>query len=291
MRRWLVEQLSHARGGDAADRRECQALADRLLAAVDDRSRVVLEVMGRRYDEGELDRVAGWLDRVVAGEPVQHVVGWTEFRGLRIACGPEALIPRPETEELVGWFLEGMAERVVTVGRDGPIRVVDLGTGSGCIALAVKSARPDWEVWGVDRSEAALNLARRNGEALGLQVHWAQWDMLEPALPDGPQCWDGMVSNPPYIPHSEAATLSAHVREREPHEALFVPDSAPLLFYIALRRWAESQLAPGGCLAAECHVEFTQDVAECWQLEGAETEVLCDLQGAERAVRLVRHNT
>lgn len=264
-------------------------MADRLVAGIDDRSRTVLEMVGRRYDESELNRLGRWLDQVLDGAPVQHAVGWTEFRGLRIRCSPMALIPRPETEEVVEWFLEGMAAGWAARPGDEPVRVMDFGTGTGCMALAVKAARPHWEVWGVDVSEEALALARENGRELGLDVNWLKGDMLEGTGEGGPMTVHGIVSNPPYIPESEAVEMEAHVRDREPHLALFVPDSEPLRFHNALLRFAETALEAGGCMLAECHPKFTRSVADCWQLEGAETEVLIDLQGAERAVRMVRH--
>lgn len=288
VRQWVGRKLSGSGLAIWADERECRQAADRIMAGVDDRSRVILEALDRRYDEGELNRIAACLDQVLEGMPVQHAVGWTEFRGLRIACGPEALIPRPETEEVVGWWLEGMAE----IGRDrrevGPVRVLDVGTGTGCMALAIKAERPHWEVWALDADPGALALARSNGAALGLEVHWVLGDALEADWPSLSSDWDGIISNPPYIPQSEEAELAPHVREREPHKALFVPDGDPLLFYRALAREAPRYLRKAGCMVAECHAQFTREVADCWQLEGARTEVLIDLQGAERAVRLIR---
>ena len=289
VRRWLRATLSETGASWSMEERECAALADRLMAGLDDRHRATLEAVDRRYDEGELDRLGGWLDRLVSGEPVQHVVGWTEFRGLRLACDASALIPRPETEEVVTWFLEGVDRMMDFRRRKGPVKVVDFGTGSGCIALAIKAARPHWEVWALDVSDSALALARANGAALGLEVNWVQGDLLAGAVGDLPQSVDGLVSNPPYIPLKERADMDAHVRDKEPALALFVPDADPLCFYRALAVQAERLLQEGGCLLAECHFQFTRQVADCWQLEAAETEVLSDLQGAERAVRQIRH--
>jgi len=289
VRRWLQEVLLKNVGAGSSEERECRGIADRLMAGIDDRSRTVLEMVGRRYDESELNRLGVWLDQVLDGAPVQHAVGWTEFRGLRILCSPKALIPRPETEEVVEWFLEGMAAGLAEGSSDEPVRVMDVGTGTGCIALAIKAARPHWEVWGVDVSEAALALARQNGRELGLDVNWLRGDMLKGTGEGGPITVHGIVSNPPYIPEAEAVDMEPHVRDREPHLALFVPDSDPLCFHRALLQHAEIRVGVGGCVVAECHPKFTRSVADCWQLEGAETEVLIDLQGAERAVRMVRH--
>ena len=286
VRGWLSKSLVASFGSPRPDERECRAIADRIMAGVDERSRALLEAVDRRYDETELNRMAGWMDRVLAGEPVQYVLGWTEFRGLRILCNSAALIPRPETEELVSWLLEKMDH---WNGPGKQVRVVDVGTGTGCVALSIKQARPNWEVWGVDVSEAALSLARSNAEALSLDVHWSSGNALQEGWPDWPDRFEGIISNPPYIPEEESTTLSPQVRDHEPDVALFVPDERPLQFHEALLREAQRTLTPGGCMVAECHADFTRKVADCWQLEDAETEVLIDLQGLERAVRLIRN--
>ena len=265
-----------------ADPREREAVADRLMADLDNRSRLLLEAFDRRYDEGELTRLQSHLRSTLAGVPVQRVVGWTEFRGLRIGCDGDVLIPRPETEEVVGWFLEGMAP----FSKAQAVRVLDVGTGSGCMALSIKKERPHWEVVAVDVSEGALNQARSNAEQLELAVQFLTQDALNVRQLAELGPFHGIVSNPPYIPENEQ--LAPHVANHEPPEALFVPESDPLLFYRALRELARASLVQGGCVVAECHREYTRDVADCWQLDGVLTECLTDLQGAERAVRLVR---
>lgn len=285
VRKWLRQRLSETGLAMLDIPREREAIADRLMADLDDRGRILLEAMDRRYDEGELTRLGLHLDRVLSGEPVQRVLGWTEFRGLRIGCAGDVLIPRPETEEVVGWFLDGMSG-IAHDAVNRSIRVLDVGTGSGCMALALKRERPDWEVVAIDLSADALEQAQANAAELGLDVEFRQMDALdaEDMAALGP--FHGAVSNPPYIPQSEG--LDAHVVDHEPAMALFVPDNDPLCFYTALLDWASESLAPGGCLVAECHHALVREVADCWQLDDAFSECLTDLQGAERAVRLLR---
>ena len=283
VRRWVREVLDAHGEGMLADPRERAAIADWLMADLDPRSRLILEVKAHRYDEGELTRLQSHLKQVCTGIPVQRVVGWTEFRGLKIGCAGDVLIPRPETEEVVGWFLEGLGP---LSNKKSGVRVLDIGTGSGCIALSIKSERPGWEVVGIDVSEAALAQARENATALGLDVQWQVLDALDSEAVIALGAFDGVVSNPPYIPASEA--LEAHVQSHDPGLALFVPDDHPLLFYEAMFPLATASLNSGGCMVAECHSEFTKAVVDCWKLEGAQVQLLSDLQGAQRAVRLIR---
>lgn len=286
VRQWLHQALASGEGASSmlVEARERKAIVDRLMADLDDRSRLVLEALDRRYDEGELTRLQQGLHRVLSGEPVQRVVGWTEFRGLRMGCSGEVLIPRPETEEVVGWFLRAMDG---LPGDPARRRVLDVGTGSGCMALAMQAERPGWEVVAMDLSATALEQAAQNASCLGLQqVKWVLADALDlNAWPSGQ--FDGIVSNPPYIPHSEH--LASHVHDHEPGMALYVPDEDPLCFYAALAKAATHKLTAPGCVVAETHSKFTPDVVKCWQLEGGQVDVLIDLQGAERAVSLRRN--
>ena len=285
VRDWVRLHLSNSMLPMLSDPREQEAVANRLMADLDDRGRLVLEALERRYDEGELTRLSRHIRRVLIGQPVQRVLGWTDFRGLRIGCAGDVLIPRPETEEVVGWFLDGMATGGACDSVQGSIRVLDVGTGSGCVALSIKHERPDWEVVAIDVSEGALVQAAANAKQLNIDVKFKKVDVLDMEAVQGLGRFHGIVSNPPYIPDSER--LDDHVEKHEPSEALFVPDSDPLRFHRALIHAAEKGLEPGGCMVAECYSEFVQAVADCWQLDGATSECLTDLQGAQRAVRMM----
>lgn len=201
------------------------------------------------------------VQRRVQGEPLQHVLGHTNFYGLRIEVSPDVLIPRPETEVVV--------EQALSLIRDiDAPRILDAGTGSGCIACALKHKRPDAEVAGGDVSEAALAVAQANGEALDLDIVWHRFDMAaSDAAESAPGALDLLISNPPYIPDHEADTLDAVVRDYEPPEALFTGPDA-LHFYRALSDWGRAAVRPGGYLLVETHADGAEAVAERFRTQG-----------------------
>lgn len=206
------------------------------------------------------------LRRLHSGEPIQYVLGHARFYGLDMEVTPATLIPRPETEELV----DLIAKRH---GKRSDLRVLDICTGSGCIALAIARTLRFAHVTAIDISAPALEVARRNALRLHADIDFRQSDALNPDdLPDS--CWDIIVSNPPYVLQSEAADMEPRVLDHEPHSALFVPDSDPMRFYRAIETYARHHLAPGGMLYFEinplCAAEF----------EGA--DIVNDIHGRKR---------
>ena len=189
-------------------------------------------------------RLRDAIDRLAGGEPIQYILGETDFRGLKLRVAPGVLIPRPETAELVGWILGDFTSET--------LRVLDIGTGSGCIALALAGEKAEAEVWGLDISPAALGIARENGEINRLNVRWIEGDILDEGgwerLPDALDC---IVSNPPYVMEKERAGMRPNVLEHEPALALFVPDDDPLRYYRAIARLARWKLRTGGWLYFE----------------------------------------
>lgn len=242
----------------------------------------MIELDARRsaaLSESEVLKVYAPLARLRSGEPLQYILGRTWFMGIELAVAPGVLIPRPETEEMVDLIL-----------RSGRMfrRIVDVGTGSGCIALALKKHRPLARIFGMDVSQEALSIARSNGERLGMDVEWTEQDVLEP---DGawPVDLDLVVSNPPYIPTKEMETLDVHVRDHEPHQALFVDDADPLLFYRAIAGKAMDSLIAGGELWFEGHHRHAEGVGQLLVTLGfQEVTVLRDLSGSTRFIRAIR---
>ncbi len=219
------------------------------------------------------------LERRRGREPVQYVLGHCHFFGLRLRVSPDVLIPRPETEEVAEEALRCLE------GHAAPW-VLDVGTGSGALALALKHARPDAEVIGCDVSPAALAVAAQNAERLGLDVSFCRADVLDPSFAHEVRpAFHLVVANPPYVPASEREGLEPEVRDWEPPTALYVGDGDPLLFYRALVGHAPRVLRPGGTLVVETHAEFGPAVrdlfAECG-LDGA--ALRHDLSGHPRIV-------
>lgn len=220
--------------------------------------------------------------RLLAGEPIQYVLGETEFLGKRFKVSPAVLIPRMETEELVVMALDILKEKKAPA-------VLDIGLGSGCIALSIKAKRPDIRLFGVEKSPEALEIARENiGWVLKKpdEVYFAEGDILQPeTLPSDWPLFDLIVSNPPYIPHHEAALMPAHVLAHEPHLALFVEDADPLLFYRKIAEWSKTRLAPGGHLLFECNEFNAKEVVQLLEQQGYKhTTLHKDLSGADRTV-------
>lgn len=242
----------------------------------------MVELDARRsapLSESEVLKVYGPLMRMRAGEPLQYVLGRTWFMGMELLVAPGVLIPRPETEEMV--------DHILRSGRRFQ-RILDVGTGSGCIALALKKHLPLARVFGMDVSQEALSIARSNGERLGMDVGWVVQDVSAPGS-DLPPDLDLVVSNPPYIPAREMETLDVHVRDHEPHLALFVDDADPLLFYRVIARKALDALLPGGELWFEGHHLHAEAVGDLIDSMGYQhVNVLRDLSGSTRFIHAIR---
>ncbi len=245
---------------------------------------------------GALVSYERYKTELLAGRPVQYVLGESWFGGLKFFVDERVLIPRPETEELVDWVLAEAGE-IGTGAQDagglgataeGRSVLLDVGTGSGCIAITLSRGLPDTAVYAVDVSEGALTVARANATALGARVEFRELNFLEEGswaeLP--PVRW--LVSNPPYIPAGERSTMAGHVVDAEPALALFVPDADALVFYRALGRFARQRLEADGALYAEIHEELGAGVREVLLQEGArEVVVRKDLQGKDRMIKAI----
>ncbi len=194
------------------------------------------------------------VSEIHRGRPLQYVLGSCIFDELHLLVDERVLIPRPETEE--------MLYQMVDFVKKPPQRIVDLGTGSGCLALALKKRFPFAEVWGIDLSDGALNLARENAGRNDLAVQWKRADILHAkAIEQLPDDIDLLVSNPPYVCESEKKRMERKVLEYEPALALFVEDHDPLRYYRAIARMAKRKLKPGGMVWVEINERFGKETA------------------------------
>lgn len=224
----------------------------------------------------ELNKIFG---RLMEGEPVQYVLGRAEFSGRWFNVRPGVLIPRPETEELCAWITADSKA-------SGNPKVLDIGTGSGCIAITLQLDMPESKVTAWDISADALDAARENAQQLGANVNFVKQDALN-AKPEGE--WDVIVSNPPYICEKEKKDMAVNVLEHEPHKALFVPDADPLLFYRAITRLAVQTLSKGGRLYFEINPIYADDTCHMMRAEGmTAVELRSDMYGKQRMAKGVK---
>tara|TARA_B100000900_G_scaffold366749_1_gene342803 strand:- start:356 stop:1195 length:840 start_codon:yes stop_codon:yes gene_type:complete len=233
-----------------------------------------IDLIMRRQGEVDFPSFDADLAELKANTPVQLVLGEAFFLDNAFAVNQHTLIPRPETEELVASILERFSNE--------DLKVIDVGTGSGCIAIALQLARPNWSIMGVDIHRQTIDAAKVNAERLEADVNFQVLDVLEEALPE----FDLLVSNPPYIPKSEAHVMDNNVVEYEPDTALFVPDEDPLLFYRRLLELAtEKKKDSTVYVVFEIHEDFGEQMIElCASFGCKEVNLLQDLQGKDRMI-------
>lgn len=227
-------------------------------------------------------RLHAYITQFEQGRPVQYILNESWFYGMKIYVDEQVLIPRPETEELVDWMLK------MEKGK-GIKKVADIGTGSGCIAIALKKNWIEAEVYACDVSTDALNIAAKNANYHHTPIDFLNLDVLNS------QCWNALpmldliVSNPPYIPLSEKTGMQQHVVKHEPSLALFVQDDDPLLFYRMIGLMGKNKLAPNGTIYVEAHEDFALRTAELFNTQGyVDVEVKKDMQGKQRMIRARR---
>ena len=249
--------------------------------------------------------------RVAQGEPVQYVLGEADFCGLTLKVKPGVLIPRPETEELVAWVVENVkanSNLLPLTSNLSPFKLLDIGTGSGCIAVALAKKLKEAEVEAWDVSDDALEIARENAKRNGVQVKTSKVDVLDINANSNSQLstvnfqlstltshlspltsYNIIVSNPPYICEEEKAEMERNVLEHEPELALFVPDDDPLLFYRRIAELGLSLLKEKGLLFFEINRRFGEEVVKMLQGKGyREVELRQDMFGNDRMVKAIK---
>ena len=232
-------------------------------------------------DQAELAEITQRLEQQ---EPVQYVLGQADFCGRTLLVNQHVLIPRPETEELCRWIISEFRDESLEF-RD--CSILDIGTGSGCIAITLAADLPKAEVTAWDISGEALQVARENAKRLHFNVIFELADALNTPLDH--ERWDVIVSNPPYICNKERARIEANVLDHEPHTALFVPDDSPLLFYSAIAQYGLTALKTGGRLYFEINPLYAQELAEMLSMMSYhDIEIKNDTYGKQRMIRARR---
>ena len=233
------------------------------MAAAELSGEDVMRYLIEPNEEIEIEGVESLAESLAAGRPIQYIVGHTEFCGNEFLVREGVLIPRPETEELVMWAVD--KARAAEFKQP---RILDVCTGSGCIAISLKHLIPTASVVAIDLSDEALAVARENRERQGVEVEFIKDDALRGMTSIEGLTFDIVVSNPPYIPFSEQEVMHINVTQHEPHMALFVDDSDPLIFYREIARSAHRMLREGGFLLFEIHERLADETIEMLRREG-----------------------
>jgi len=218
------------------------------------------------------------LDQLKKGEPVQYILGYTEFYGLNFEVNPNVLIPRPETEELVNWIIESAVSPA--------INILDIGTGSGCIAITLKHELAQSTVSAIDISAGALETAKRNASLNKVDVHFIHADILAHENISIDEKLNIIVSNPPYVTETDKRQMHANVTDFEPHSALFVPEENPLLFYKVIASFAAKNLKPNGLLFFEINESYGKETIELLTNKYFNNiELRKDMSGRDRMIK------
>lgn len=251
--------------------------------------------------EQQEKRLQEILAKLKTGEPIQYVLGKTEFYGLPFFVNPAVLIPRPETEELVEWVISsvgslqlavGNGEWAVGSGQWAVGHVLDIGTGSGCIAISLKKHLPGAKVSAIDISVEALKIAKENARLNDVDIDFIEADILHLTSPFAfslsplTSIYSLIISNPPYVTLHDKTKMHTNVTDFEPHTALFVPEDDPLVFYKAIADFAAKNLAPGGLLFFEINESYGSEIVKLLREKGFKNiELRKDMSGRDRMVR------
>jgi len=231
-----------------------------------------------------VDRLNKYSTALAGHQPVQYVLHEAWFSAMKFYVDESVLIPRPETEELVQWVIENYIDR--------HINIVDIGTGSGCIPVTLKKFLPGAEIFSCDISNDALTVAKKNALSHNVEISFLLTDILDRTAWYKIPLTDIIVSNPPYIPLQEKRMMNKNVVGYEPHQALFVDDSDPLIFYRAIAELGRDKLSPSGNIFVEIHEEYAKQTASIFKAAGyTSIEIKKDMQGKERMIRAALLNS
>jgi release factor glutamine methyltransferase len=232
----------------------------------------------------QVETINNILTRLKTGEPVQYILGHTEFYGLPFKVNPYVLIPRPETEELVDWAILSVISSKFAVGN-----ILDIGTGSGCIAISLKKNLADAEVSAIDISTEALKTAKENAILNNADINFIQGDILNLKSEIENSKFEIIISNPPYVTLDDKKQMHTNVTDFEPHTALFVPENDPLIFYKAIADFAANRLQKGGLLFFEINESYGEQIVELLTHKLFNNiELRKDMSGKARMIKAVK---
>ncbi|HUS00799.1 MAG TPA: peptide chain release factor N(5)-glutamine methyltransferase [Chitinophagaceae bacterium] len=298
------------------------------MMTVDELYKDFVEQLKTIYDEREANNIADWVFESIAGgtrldrisnkqqaissstiqqlnnalqqllqhKPVQYVLGDAWFYKMKLKVNEHVLIPRPETEELVEWVVEEIRNKKSEISKkvakltphNSQLTLLDIGTGSGCIAIAIKKELPDVEMSAVEISEDALSLAKENAAGQNVKINFLQLDFLDEGSWPSLGSFNILISNPPYIPGNEKIKLAKNVVDHEPHLALFVNDDNPLIFYQKIADFADKHLKEEGKIFVEVHEDHTSEVQQIFKENDFATEIKKDIYGRDRMIKSSR---
>jgi len=245
----------------------------------------------RELNTEQTEKLKNILTQLQTGQPIQYILGVTEFYGLPFKVNPSVLIPRPETEELVEWILSSIAQSQTLKAESTKQftgSILDIGTGSGCIAISLKKNLSAAQVSAIDVSEGALQTAGENAVLNEVQVNFIHADILNIKPEIEILKSNIIVSNPPYVTLTDKKQMHTNVTDFEPHSALFVPEHDPLVFYRAIAHFAKASLQPGGLLFFEINESYGKETAELLRHNNfVNIELRQDMSGRDRMIKAV----
>ncbi len=235
-------------------------------------------------EEDIFQRLEKYLCELLQHKPVQYVLHEAWFYKMKLYVDEHVLIPRPETEELVEWVIGDVRSTMYDVRYD-EVKILDVGTGSGCIPVSIKKELLHADLMAIDISTDALQVACKNADTFKTKIDFLQLDFLNEGRWNSLGVYDVIVSNPPYIPENEKGKLARNVTAFEPGIALFVDNNNPFLFYDNIARFAQSHLKPNGKIFVEIHEDFSKEIQEIFLNYDFKTEVRKDIYGKERMIK------
>jgi len=280
------------------DKQEIEALTLLVCEEISGLSKASIKAFPEKEVTGEqATKLQNILEQLQTGQPIQYILGYAEFYGLKFWVNPSVLIPRPETEELVEWILDtwqlAVSDRQWAVDNGQlPYQLLDIGTGSGCIAISLKKNLPQAQVSAIDISATALETAKQNASLNNVDVNFINADILNIGSGIANQQFKVIISNPPYVTLTDKEKMHSNVTDFEPHTALFVPENDPLIFYKAIADFAANNLADNGLLFFEINESYGQETVQLLiDKNFSNVELRKDMSGRNRMIKaiLIKH--